>query len=101
MKVIKELSKMIEEEISDSCKYIKCALKYKTERPDLAQVFYTLSLEELKHMEMLHKSVVNIIEEYRHTNGEPPAEMLAVYDFLHEQQIERVAEVKIYQSMYK
>ena len=101
MEIIKKLSGMIREEIQDAERYAKCALKYKEERPGLSRLFFALSQEEMDHMTRLHEAVTDIIKDYRETNGEPPAGMMAVYDYLHEQQIEEAKEVKEYQEMYK
>ena len=100
MEIIKCLSKMISEEIGDSEKYIKKALEYKETRPSLSRLFFSLSQEEMGHMQKLHEAVVEIIREYREQKGEPPVAMQAVYDYVHNQQIEEVAEVRRYQEMY-
>lgn len=101
MKLIEKLSEMIDEEIEDAGKYAKCALKYKEENPALSKTFYDLSTDEMRHMTLLHDEVARIIAQYRKENGEPPTAMLAVYDYLHEKQIERAKEVKDYRAMYR
>ena len=101
MKLIQELSEMIEEEIDGAEDYAKEALKYKTSDPGLAQTFYEIAGVELEHVNMLHKQVVRIIEQHRREHGEPPAPMQAVYDYLHNKHIEEVSEVKHYLAMFR
>lgn len=101
MKVIKVLSEKISEEIHDAKAYAQLAIEYKDEYPDLSRNLYNLSLQEMDHMNVLHNEVTGIIKRYRDTNGEPPADMLAVYDYLHKEQIQKALEVKVMQNMYK
>ena len=101
MKLIKKISKMIEDEIEGAECYVKMALKHKEDRPELAKMFYSLSMDEMEHMSKLHGAVVEIIEEYRKEHGEPPAAMMAVYDYLREKHIDDAAEVRTMQAMYK
>ena len=101
MQLIKVLEDQIGEEMHDAKKYIKCALKYTEEHKELADLYYWLSQEEMTHADKLHKMVVEIIEEYRKKEGEPPADMLAIYKYVHEKEIEEAAEVKLMWAMYK
>lgn len=101
MKIIKILSEKIEEEIKDAKSYADMSIKYKEEYPELSRTLYNLSLQEMEHMNLLHNEVTTIIKRYRETNGEPPVEMMAVYDYLHNKQIENSLEVKTLQNMYK
>ena len=94
MKLIQKISDMIDEELEGACDYGKAAVKYKEENPVLAKTFYDIATQELQHVTMLHEQVVKIIEEHRKTSGEPPAPMQAVYDYLHEKQIEKANKAK-------
>lgn len=55
--------------------------------------------EALRHMERLH-AAEEIIAEHRRTKGEPPADMLAVYRYVHGKETEKAKEIKIIQAMY-
>jgi rubrerythrin len=101
MRIIKELSDFIEEELDGAECYAKKAIKFKTERPEMAKMFYMMSTEEMNHVKYLHDAVVKLIDEYRKEKGDPPPAMLAVYDYLHEKHIDHAKEVRILQEQYK
>lgn len=101
MKLIQELTESIDDEIHDIKKYAKMAAAVKAEYPGLAQLLFNLSTQEDSHQAAIHAEVVKIIESYRRTKGEPPAAMMAVYEYLHKKSIEKLAEARRYQDIYK
>lgn len=101
MKLIQTLEELIEDEIEDVEKYAKMAAELKATHPGLAQALYTISTQEDTHQAALHTEVVKLIEEHKRTHGAPPAAMQAVYDYLHKRHIEKLAEARRYQEVYK
>ena len=101
MQLIKKLCGFIEDEIDGARCYAKMALELKDSRPEMARRFYNRSLAEMQHADDMHADVVEIIEEYKRKHGDPPREMQALYDYLHEQHIEDALEVKVLQNSFK
>ena len=101
MRMIEKISKYIEEELEGAEEYAKEALKLQEEHPTLAKTFYDISIDEMKHVDFFHNEVVKLIETYRKEHGEPPESMKAIYDYLHEKQIEESNEVRMYQNQFR
>lgn len=101
MKLIQTLEDLISEEIHDQKHYAILAAELKESHPMLAQVLYNISTQEEGHANALHNEVVKIIEQHRKEHGEPPAAMIAVYDYLHKKHIEKAAEARRFQEVYK
>jgi hypothetical protein len=101
MKLIRDLQELIEDEIHDVKKYAKMATELKDEHPALAQTLFNISVQEDGHQAAIHNEVVKIIEEHRRAHGDPPASMMAVYDYLHKRSIDKLAEARLCQEMYK
>ena len=100
MKIIECLSKYIDEEIADAEKYAKKAIEVRETDKTLADNLFELSAEEMRHSQILHAQVTRIIADYRKEKGEPPAAMLAVYDYLHKKHIDKAAQIKVMQKMF-
>lgn len=93
MKVIAKVVDLIGEELCDAKKYIKLAERYR-EHGSLSECFATLSEAEMGHVRKLHDEVEKLIAEVRERDGEPPAEMLAIYNYEHKKQIEKAAKIR-------
>lgn len=101
MLVIKKLSKQIKEEICKAEAYARDALDYKDKDKVLADAYFAAANDRLRDMDLFHEQVVRIIANYHKEKGEPPADMQARYDYIHEEQIEDVREVRILLELYK
>ena len=101
MQIIKCLADQIADELEDAGKYVELAMKWKTEQPETADLFYQLSKEELGHMERLHEAVTELIEKHREEHGEPPRDMMTLYNYLHEKHMTAATEIKVKQGMYQ
>ena len=101
MKIIKLLSEKIQDELDCAECYMKKAIQQKEEFPEVAQVFYTLSVGNMDRIDKLHTQVVSIIKEYRTKNGQPPAPMMAIYNYLHQRHIDKTIGIKKLQEMFK
>lgn len=94
MKVIAELVDMIQDELDGAEEYAMCAAKWKQEYPKLSARLNELASVEMQHSRVLHGQVTMLIESYRQEHGEPPADMLAIYNYEHGKMIKRSAEIK-------
>ena len=94
MKIIMKLVELIDDELCGAKEYIKLAMHNREEHPGLADTFADLADAEMGHVSKLHDEVVKLIEEVRERDGEPPAGMLAVYDYEHKKQINKASKIK-------
>ena len=100
MRIIKCLSETIECTLDMAEEDIKKAIMYKEEYPVAAKAFYTQSTVLMDSIKGLHDGVVTLIENHRKEKGEPPAPMMAIYNYMHERHITKAAAIKNLQDMY-
>ena len=100
MIVIKCLSENIERTLDVAEDNIKKAIMYKDEFPIAAKAFYNQSVILMDSIKGQHDAVVSLIEGYRKDKSEPPAPMMAIYNYMHERHITKAAAIKNLQDMY-
>ena len=101
MKIIKLISEKIQKQLDCAEDYARLAIEYKDTHPEAAKTFYDLSLTRMDGIKILHDRVVSIINAYKAEKGDPPAPMMAIYNYLHERNIDKSISVKKLQQMFK
>ena len=100
MQVIKCLCEDMEAMLDAAEDDIKKAIKYQIDFPAASKAFYTKSIMLMDTIKPQHDAVVALIEGYRKEHGEPPAPMMAIYNYMHERHINKAAAIKNLQDAY-
>lgn len=95
MKIIAKLVKLMYEEIDAADDYAELANEYKYIDKELSDIFIKLADGAITHVDAIHKITVKKIEESRAKDGEPPKEMLIIWDYEHKKLIEELNETKV------
>ena len=101
MDKLKLLFSLIDDELADAMKYAEKAMHCKGMNVPMAELFYSLSVEEIKHKNMLHNQLVKEMQNFIEENPEKELEVNAVYEVLNERQVEWENSIRTYQSSYR
>lgn len=101
MKVLKHLIEKADDTLEEVEWYAEKALHYKTEHKQLADVYNKIADMHIQIYDMLHKQMVELIDEHKRMGHNPPAEMLAIWEYEHEKLIEEFSEAKVMVDEYK
>lgn len=101
MKKIKEIVQKIRKELKSTEHYIQDALRIKNDSKFIAELYYQIANDNVSRILKLHDMVVKEIEDYKSTGKEPPKEMLAIWDWQHQEMIDEMAEIKAMIELFK
>lgn len=101
MRIIKKMAEQICDEVDGVLEYAKDALEYKKTRPDLAETYHRIAIQEIQHADLLHAKIVQIVQEAESMNGgDYVVEMKDKWEELHRDIVSKMAKAKMYNSLY-
>jgi hypothetical protein len=101
MKILTHLIEKAHDTMDEVEWYGEKALHYKTDHKSLADVYNKIAEMHITIYDMLHKEMVNLIDEHKRMGHTPSPEMLAIYDYEHKKLIKEFAEAKALVDEYK
>lgn len=101
MDKIKDLFELVDDELQDAMKYAKLAMEHKDTDNAMAELFYSLSLEEIKHKQNLYNCAVKAMTTYVEKYPEKEEITKEVFEALNERTIDWENSIRVYQGMYR
>lgn len=101
MDTIKKLLDLINDELEDAMTYAEKAVKCKATHPDMAEMFFSLSMDELKHKNMLQNHLQKAVKECAEDCPEKAEAVNMLYDFELDRNISWENSIRQYQAMYR
>ena len=101
MKILTKMIDKADDTLEEIEWYAEKAMHYKTDHKDVADVYNKIADMHITIYDMLHKEMVNLIDEYKKSGNNPPPEMLVIWDYEHEKLIKRFTEAKLIVEEYK
>lgn len=101
MKILKDLIKKADDTLDEIEWYSEKALMYREDNKAVADIYNKIADMHVTIYDMLHKQMVDLIEQKKRDGHQPPAEMLAIWDYEHEKLIREFKEAKVLVEEYK
>ena len=101
MKILTTLIEKANDTMDEIHWYAEKAMHLRTEHKALADVYIKIADMHVSIYGMLHDRMVNLIEEERKKNGQPPQVMLAIWEYEHEKMAKEFAESRFLIEEYK
>lgn len=101
MQVIRELAEQMLDEVRGAKEYSEAAMHYKYEMPELAKAYHEMAADEFRHVDMLHKSAVDVIKKVKESGIQYPPSMQRRWDEEHKGIIEANALARQYFDLWE
>ena len=101
MKILKNLISKGDDTLEEIEWYAEKALIYKNDHKALADTYIKIAEMHISIYDMLHKQMVDLIDEHKRMGHQPPPEMVAIWDYEHEKMIKEFKEAKVLVDEYK
>ena len=94
MRVIKKIIEHLDNTLDEANEYYTDYVMYKDEYPKVSMTALEMAKVHLDLYSKWHQVIVSLINDYKVTSGEPPKEMMTIWNYEHEKLIEHYEDLK-------